>query len=140
MNISIIIKIGLNSGVSPIIQYDKYGNNIIEEFRSIREASKNLNINQSNISACCRGITLQTNGFHFKYKSDIDIKIREKKDNFTCGKKVYQYDKNNNLIKTFNTIAECADFFNVNRKIISNKINGKISKNNELNKYLFNNS
>ena len=29
--------------------------------------------------------------------------------------------------------------FNVNRKIISNKINGKISKNNELNKYLFNN-
>jgi len=138
-NVQHAYNMGLNSSVSPIIQYDKEGNNIIEEFSSISEASKKLNINQSNISSCCRGIILQTNGFHFKYKSDIDIKIREKKDNFTCGKKVYQYDKNNNLIKTFNTIAECADFFNVNRKIISNKINGKISKNNELNKYLFNN-
>lgn len=145
-NVSHAYKMGLNSNVSPIIQYDKKGSNIIKEFSSISEASKNLNIEQSSISACCRGITLQTNGYHFKYKSDIDIKIREKKDNFTSGKKVYQYDNNNNLIKTFNTIGECAKFFNVNtktisskiNKTISSKINNNISKNKELNKYIFN--
>ena len=136
-NIQHAYDIGLNTNVSNIIQYDKEGNNIIEEFNSISEASKKLNIEQSNISACCRGITLQTQGYHFKYKHNIDINIRDKKDNFTSGKKVYQYDNNKNLIKTFNTINECAIFFGVSKDIISNKIKGKISKNEEINKYTY---
>ena len=136
-NIQHAYNMGLNSRVSCIIQYDKEGKNIIKEFNSINDASRELNINCNSISACCRGITLQTNGYHFKYKTDIDVKIREKKDNFTSGKKVYLYDKNNNLIKVFNTGIECAKYFKVNRNTINNKIKGGISKNEELNKYLF---
>jgi len=136
-NVKHAYDLGLNSCVSGIIQYDKEGKNIIKEFNSINDASRELNINCSSISACCRGITLQTNGYHFKYKTDIGVKIREKKDNFTSGKKVYQYDKNNNLIKIFNTCIECAKYFKVNRKTINNKIKGITSKNEELNRYLF---
>ncbi len=129
---------GLNkSGLSPIIQYDKEGKNIIKEFKSISDASIELNIDSSSISACCRGVTIQTKGFHFKYKNDGNKEIRSKKPNFTCGKQIYQYDNNNNLIRTFNTMKECATTFNVSRETISNKINGKISKNEELNKYRF---
>jgi len=128
---------GLNTeGLTEVIQYDKEGKNIIKKFKSISDASKSLNISSSSISACCRGKTLQTKGFHFKYKTDINKIIRNKLPNFTCGKKIYQYDKNNNLIKTFNTIKECAYAFNVNRSTITNKINEKITKNEELNKYI----
>ncbi len=61
---------GLVGGVSPVIQYDKKGENIIKEFNSINEASRELKINQSGISACCRGKIRQTHGFHFKYKKN----------------------------------------------------------------------
>lgn len=127
----------LNSNVTPVIQYDKEGQNVIKEFKSISDASKELNIDSSSISACCREITTQTNGFHFKYKSNMNKKIRNKKENFTCGKRVNKFDKNNILIQTFNTLIECAKFHNVSTSIITNKINEKISKNEELNNYFF---
>jgi hypothetical protein len=128
---------GLNARASQVIQYDKEGKNIINEFKTIIEASHVLNIGQSHISSCCRGIILQTHGFHFKYKEKKDEKIREKKQNLTSGKKVYQYDKNNNLLKSFNTIIECAKFYNVTTNVISNKLKGNLSKSEELNKYIF---
>ena len=131
---------GLNmQGLSPIIQYDATGKNIIAEYKSINDAAKCLKIGQSNISACCRGKSLTAGGFHFKYKENKEIHIRDKKDNFTCGKKVYQYDKNNHLIKVFNTISECASRFNVNKKTIQSKLKGSQSKNPILNEYIFTN-
>ena len=128
---------GLNGRASQVIQYDREGKNIINEFISINDASRSLNINQSAISSCCRGIILQTNGFHFKYKENINEKIREKKRNLTSGKRIYQYDKNNNLLKTFNTTIECAKYYNVTTNVIFNKLKGNLSKNEELNKYYF---
>jgi hypothetical protein len=110
---------------------------MIQEFTSINDASRELHISSSCISACCRGITLQTNGFHFKYKTDIDKEVRSKKRNFTCGKKIYQYDTNHVLIKTFHTIKECADAFHVSRTVMTNRIKGITTKCEELNKYSF---
>ena len=128
---------GLNKeGLSPIVQYDKEGKNIIKEFKSISDAARELNIDNSSISACCREITIQTHGFHFKYKKNINKKIRTKNPNFTCGKKIYQYDKINNLLRKFNTIKGCATTFNVNRKTILNHINGILSNNEDLNKFI----
>lgn len=129
---------GLNKeGLSPIIQYDKEGKYIIKEFKSISDASRELNIDSSSISACCREITIQTHGFHFKYKQNINKEIRNKKINFTCGKKIYQYDNNNKLLMIFNTIKECSNFHKVSNQVIKNKINGLSSKNKELNNYIF---
>ena len=137
-NIVHAYKNGLNKeGLSPVIQYDKKGKQLIKEFKSISDASKDLNIDSSCISSCCRGITMQTHGFHFKYKCDDNKDVRDKKPNFTCGKKVYQFDKENNLIKSFNTIKECAFFLKVSSNVILNKINGSISKNAEINNYIF---
>ena len=130
---------GLNKeGLSHVIQYDKEGKNLIKEFKSISDASKELNIDSSSISGCCRGITVQTHGFHFKYKRDINKEVREKKENVTSGKKVYQYDKKGQtLIKEFKSIKECANFYKVSNRVILNKINGSISKNEEINNYIF---
>lgn len=43
-------------------------NNLIQEFESLREASRQLNIDCGSISKCCRGIKYESiNGFVFKY-------------------------------------------------------------------------
>lgn len=66
--------------LSPVVQYDKTGKNIIKEFTSISKASKELNIDSSSISACCRGVIRQTHGYHFQYKqTDGEVDITSKK-------------------------------------------------------------
>jgi group I intron endonuclease len=48
-------------------QYDK-DDNLIKEFESLRQASRELNIDTGSISKCCRGICYKyVNGFIFKY-------------------------------------------------------------------------
>lgn len=51
----------------PIIQYDKDGN-FIKEWPSIRESSKQNNVNEQNISACCRGKIKTAGGFVWRFK------------------------------------------------------------------------
>ena len=47
--------------------YDK-DDNLIKEFESLRQASRELNIDTGSISKCCRGICYKyVNGFIFKY-------------------------------------------------------------------------
>ena len=127
---------GLNSNISPVIQYDKQGKNVICEFKSIQEASNSLSIDSSSISGCCRGITVQTNGYHFKYKSDMDKEVRAKLHNPTNGKKVYQY-KEQLLIQTFESKSACAIHFNVSRKELDQRIENKNTTNDILNDYDF---
>lgn len=50
-----------------IVQYDLNGN-FIQEFPSIREASRVLGFNMCNIKECCKGRYKQTHGYIFKYK------------------------------------------------------------------------
>jgi len=56
----------IKKGVTPVIQCNAEGE-VVKRFESISKASKELNIHSSGISACCRGIILQTRGYHFKY-------------------------------------------------------------------------
>ena len=58
----------LNGGHKKVIQYDLLGNKI-DEFISVSEASRVLNIRQNMISRVCRGERNKTNGFVFKYDS-----------------------------------------------------------------------
>ena len=50
----------------PVIQYSMTGNKI-KTWKSATEASKSLNINQSNITNCCRGLSKSSGGF-WKFK------------------------------------------------------------------------
>jgi group I intron endonuclease len=53
-------------------QYD-LENNLIKEFESAREASRQLNIDCGSISKCCRNKQKQCSGFTFKYITNENI-------------------------------------------------------------------
>lgn len=59
----------------PIFQYDLKGN-LIDEFKSIADASRCLKINEALISGNLRNKTKSCKGFSFKYKNKIDDKIK----------------------------------------------------------------
>lgn len=43
-------------------------------YNSVSDASKNLNLDKSNISKCCKKKLQQTNNYHFKYVDNTDNK------------------------------------------------------------------
>jgi len=51
-----------------VLQFD-LNNNFIEEFKSIIEASKFLNISHTGIGMCCKGAYKQSNGFIWRFKN-----------------------------------------------------------------------
>lgn len=55
--------------MKPILQYDK-DNNLIKEWTSSKNASVELNIDTSSITACCRGRLRTAGGYIWKYKND----------------------------------------------------------------------
>lgn len=55
--------------VKPILQFDLDGN-LLNEFYSLSEASRQLNISLSSISDCLSGRTNKSRNFIFKYKKD----------------------------------------------------------------------
>lgn len=56
----------------PIIQYDLQGS-VIEEFGSLREASRKTGINSGEISKCARGLIPNTGGYRWKYKEKEQV-------------------------------------------------------------------
>ena len=51
----------------PILQYTLNGD-FVKEYSSACEAARELDIHQSNICKCCKGIYRQSNGYIWKYK------------------------------------------------------------------------
>jgi len=136
-NIQHAYKNGANSRASKVIQYDKNGKKMIKEFPTIECASEELNIPSSQISAVCRGISLQTCGFHFKYAENKDNQIRSRKYNRTNSKKVFQYDNEKQLICTHKSVSQCALYFKVKQGMIKTRLKGGKSTNLELNRFIF---
>ena len=60
------INSGLSNSTKKIVQYDLKMNKIKEFFSQV-EASKELNISNTNISKCCRGNAKTAGGFIFKF-------------------------------------------------------------------------
>lgn len=59
----------LGKGLRKVLQYSK-DNNFIKEWRSIIEASKNLNIKSSNICDCCLKNRKTAGGYVWKYAKE----------------------------------------------------------------------
>lgn len=57
----------LKANYKPILMFDKK-NNLIQQFKCIKDAETKLKINNSNISQCCRGKRKTAGGFIWKYK------------------------------------------------------------------------
>ena len=53
----------------PVLQIDKYTNEIIAEFPSASEVQRQFGFLQSQISLCCNGKNKQAYGFKWKYKN-----------------------------------------------------------------------
>lgn len=80
----------------------------IKKYKSARVASEETNSNQQKINSCCSGRNRYTNNFQwfYEYMGEKIDPINKYENLYRGGKKVNQYDKNGNLIKTWNTIKE----------------------------------
>lgn len=90
----------------PIYQYD-FNYDLIKKWKSIGHIVK-AGYDRNNIYHCCNGDIHSSQGFIWSYKvihSDKPFK-RIRKD----SQKVYQYDKNYNLIEDYDSISETEKF------------------------------
>ncbi len=115
-------QIGLgNNFTRKIIQYDLEMNKI-NEFKSIADASKKLNIGKSGINACCLNKQKHSGGYIFKYLEDTN-NYEKVIINKNIGRKVGQYDLEMNLIKIHNSISDAGRYVNMHKNNIWGVIN-----------------
>lgn len=113
----------------PILQYDLDGN-FIKEWESMTIASAELNIGTRLIFKALNGISIQSNGFMWKYKilENYDLKIDSYKHlkGSKRRKKVIQYDIYGNFIKIHESYRAAADFIEIKSESnISEAVNKK---------------
>lgn len=117
-------KIGLgNNQTRQIVQYDLEMNKI-NEFNSIAEAAKILNIGKTNINGVLTNCRKTAGGFVFKYADDKNIDFSKKITiNKNIGRHVGQYDISGNLLHVHNSIAEASRKVNIHKNNIWGVIN-----------------
>ena len=122
-------KIGINNknkGVKSVLQYDLEGN-FIKEWTSAKEASRQLNIKNTDISSCCKNGRNRTAGnFIWKFKSNNTsiVQLRKHKN----SKEVCQYDLEGNFIKIWPNFITAGKELNLHPTGISQCCLGKIKK------------
>lgn len=97
-----------------IYQYDLQGL-YLSEWSSCKEAGRVLNIDPAAIGKVLSGQRNSAGGFMWSKEKSITIKPVQKT---SIPKIIYQYDLNNNFIKSFNSIAEAADEVHGDRSAI----------------------
>jgi len=89
-----------------VIQYDKKMN-YINEFLSIKQAAKKSNIENANISKCCRLNISTAGGYVWRFEGDLTPLIKDKRRTKKT-KIVEQYDLDMNLLNTFSSVKEAS--------------------------------
>ena len=110
-----------------IYQYDLNGN-FIKKYDKIKDACKENNIHQSTICRFLNSIYKKGGNYlwSLEYKDKLEPYVRIKKNSNALCKKVEvlnYYTKE--LIYTFNSLKECAEFFNCHKPSISHAIKVK---------------
>ncbi len=127
----------------PVIQYSLNGD-FIQEWDSITDASKNLNLH--NVGAVCRGEYKTCGGYIFRFKhdplpTDYAIPIHRNKNKNRMGwvceklkgprptkyKPIIQYDLNENFIKEWDSLKDASVSLNINTGGISQCCMGYIN-------------
>jgi hypothetical protein len=117
-NIDLLLNISKHKSIL-IYQYDLEGN-FIQEWESITKASKNLNIENSNICFAANGKRKIAGNFQWSYIKHPKLKIYTRKIH---RKIVYEYDLNGNFIKEY-TAVSLVD--NIKPKLVSKCCLGKL--------------
>lgn len=89
----------------------------IAEWDGITDAAKELGVNNSNISACCKGRMKSAYGYMWVYKDNYnEKKVKQYTRNWNnTKKKIVQLDLNNKFIKVWNSIAEASKSLNISK-------------------------
>lgn len=110
----------------PVVRLDK-NNNFVARFNSIIEAERETGINDSNIGDCCRGKQKSAGDYLWLYETDYLNGERPDKNNLINGhsKSILQFTKNNEFIKSFNSLTEASRETGINHGNISKCCLGK---------------
>ena len=112
-------------GSISVYQYDLKGQ-LIKKYNSITEAANENNMATTNISKACNGTIKTANSCIWRYEdtSFSDEDLKEILHN-NRKRKIIQYDKDNNYINTYESIAEAMRQTGVRDTSISNCCRGK---------------
>lgn len=107
--------------------------NIINVWESLAEAGENTGLDRFKISNVCNGTRLTTGNRIFRFLDDEnqiiepEAKVNQVQSNRVTksSRKVGAYDKNNNLIETFDSLQLAAQFCGGNSSTISAVCRGK---------------
>lgn len=89
----------------PVYQYDLQGC-FIAEYAGQAEAARMTGIPQSDISKACNGKLSVAGGYLWRKTSIDKIEVNIDYKKFVRNRAILQYDKNNNLIKEWDSVAE----------------------------------
>lgn len=104
-----------------VYQYD-LGGNFIKEYKSVREASRQLSISHANITRCCNQIVKHASGFIFSYKKENPDPI--KKPN-AVKLPVIEIDSSGNNLNEWKSIMDCSRDTGIDHGNLSRICNGK---------------
>lgn len=103
------------------LQFDLEGN-LIREWSSISEMNREFNYTMSTISLALKNKSKFNKKYYLipcdEFNNELLISIINKKQKKHKGKKVNQYDKNNNFIQVWDAIKHAGDFLNIDYKTI----------------------
>jgi hypothetical protein len=111
----------IGEGNSVPIKLFSLNGKLINTFESAVQAARELKIERSHITECCKGKIKSCKEFTFRYFKDsfdkFDIKWNSKTE-------ILQLDKKGNLIKEWSSIIEAANSFNIKAPNISRCLRG----------------
>lgn len=105
---------------SKVLQYDLNTKEIIAEYNSTTDAAKAVNGDRARIAACCN------NKYGCKSHCGFGWKYSNSNKSYGNGKPkiIHQVDLSNNIINTFYSLSEAANYFNVGKTAIHNVLKG----------------
>lgn len=106
---------------TPIWQYD-LNENFIREYKNFNEAAMSISSSKSALCNCLKGKTNSCAGYKWSYANSPILKRFKKSWN---GKKIGQFDKENNLIEIYNSAVEACQKTGISNTSIGKVCNGK---------------
>lgn len=102
-----------------VYQYD-LNMNLMKEYKSIIDASKETNIPKESITSCCNEKQVQTNGFTFRFEENKN-KLRTNKHK----RSIIQYNLDMAIIAEFDSIMDASIKLNINNSCILDCCKGR---------------
>lgn len=127
-NQRLFVQMGILSNIKKVSQYSMEGKYIVT-YESLSAAAKAMDTSISAISSVARKRALTAAGYIWRFghsKMDIAVKKINRAIRDTKGVPVTRYDLDGNKIKTYYNINQAAIELGVERKAISDAVNGKV--------------